>query len=75
MYLRVSTKDAPYRVPDKLKPEVDRQIKELLAADMIRPSNNPYSHPLVCILKMTSDLKLCVNYNYVNAGTANSPLP
>ena len=37
----------PYRVPDKFKPEVDRQITELLEMGLIRPSDSPMASPIV----------------------------
>jgi len=40
-----------YRVPERLKPEVSRQIREMLDNGIIRPSQSPMASPLVCILK------------------------
>jgi len=40
-----------YRVPERLKPMVDRQIQEMLDNNIIRPSSSPMASPLVCILK------------------------
>ena len=40
-----------YRIPEKLKPKVDRQIQEMLRNDIIRPSQSPMASPLVCVLK------------------------
>ena len=40
-----------YRVPERLKPEVDRQIQEMLDNGIIRPSHSPMASPLVCVLK------------------------
>jgi len=40
-----------YKVPERLKPEVDRQIQELLKLGFIRPSKSEMASPLVCILK------------------------
>ena len=39
-----------YRVPEKLKPEVNRQIQEMLANGIIRPSESPMASLLVCVL-------------------------
>jgi len=39
----------PYRVPEVYKPEVDRQIDELLRMGLIRPSNSPMASPIVCV--------------------------
>jgi hypothetical protein len=38
-----------YKVPDKLKAEVDRRIQELLKLGFIRPSKSEMASPLVCI--------------------------
>ena len=40
-----------YRVPERLKPEVDRQIQEMLDNGIIRPSRSPMASPFVCVLK------------------------
>ena len=39
----------PYRVPDAIKPEVDRQIQDLLDKGFIRPSDSPMASPIVCV--------------------------
>ena len=36
-----------YRVPERLKPEVDRQIQEVLEIGIIRPSQSAMASPLV----------------------------
>ena len=41
----------PYRVPEAMKPEVERQIKELLDAGLIVRSDSPMASPLVCVAK------------------------
>jgi hypothetical protein len=40
-----------YRVPEALKEEVGRQIKEMLDLGIIRPSTSRMASPLVCVLK------------------------
>lgn len=40
-----------YRVPERLKAEVDRQIQEMLDQGIIQPSQSPMASPLVCVLK------------------------
>jgi len=67
-----------YRVPEKLKPEVDRQIEEMLQNDIIRPSQSPMASPLVCVLKGKEGcdgIRLAVDYRYVNRYTQNDALP
>jgi len=58
-----------YRVAERLKPEVDRQIQEMLDNGIIRPSRSPMASPLVCVLKGKEGcdgVRLAVDYRYVN---------
>ena len=64
-----------YRIPDKLKGEVEKQIGELLEDGKIRPSNSPFSHPVVCVSKPDGSIRLCADLRYVNSGTRNLPYP
>jgi hypothetical protein len=64
-----------YRIPEKLREEVDRQLEQLLLDKKIRPSNSPFSHPLVCIAKPNGELRLCTDLRYVNSGTINDSFP
>jgi len=66
----------PYRIPDKIKQEVDKQINQLLASGRIRPSNSPYAHPIVVVAKKSSnDIRMCVDYKYINSGTIADSFP
>ena len=67
----------PYRIPDKLKAEVSRQIKDLEAQGKIRKSNSPFAHPVVCVMKPSGDVRLCVDLRLVNSMTVDDryPLP
>jgi len=65
----------PYRIPDLLKPEVDRQIEELLKEGKIRPSNSQYAHPIVLVSKPDKSIRMCVDYRYVNSGTMHDGYP
>jgi hypothetical protein len=65
----------PYRIPDKLKSEVDKQIDELLKAGKIRPSNSPYAHPIVCVAKANGEVRMCTDLRYINSGTINDAYP
>jgi len=67
-----------YRVPERLKPEVSRQIKEMLDNGIIRPSTSPMASPLVCVLKGRDGcdgVRLAVDYRYVNKYTQNDSYP
>ena len=67
-----------YRVPERLKPTVDRQIQEMLDNIIIRPSASPMASPLVCILKGKDGcdgIRLAVDYRYVNKFTVDDAYP
>jgi len=67
-----------YRVPEKLKPEVDRQIQEMLRNGIIRPSQSPMASPLVCVLKGKEGcdgVRLAVDYRYLNRFTYDDAYP
>ena len=66
------------RVPEKLKPEVDKQIQEMLRNGIIRKSNSPMASPLVCVLKGKEGcdgVRLAVDYRYVNSFTHDDSYP
>ena len=61
----------PYRIPDKLKREVDRQIEQLLADGKIRKSHSSFSHPIVCVSKPSGEVRICCDFRSTNAFTIN----
>ena len=65
----------PYRVPDALKPDVDRQIRELLKLGLIRPSNSPMASPIVCVTKKDGGVRIAVDYRYLNSFTVGDAYP
>jgi len=67
---------APYRIPEKLRVEVDRQIDQLLSDGKIRESCSPYAHPIVCVAKKGTDaIRICTDLRYLNKGTINDAYP
>ena len=57
-----------YRIPEIMKPEVQRQIDELARDGFIVPSSSPMASPLVCVLKGKDGkggIRLAVDYKYV----------
>ena len=66
-----------YRIPEKLKGEVRRQIQELLQLGLIRESKSPMASPLICVLKgpQGRDGVRCVmDYRYLNKYTVSDAL-
>lgn len=69
----------PYRASPKDNAEIKRQIDELLAADLIKPSCSPYSAPITLAYKRdeNSKTRLCIDYRKLNkiTKTDSEPLP
>ena len=42
---------ALYRVPDRLKPGVKKELEGLLEADIVAPSTSPWASPIVPVTK------------------------
>jgi hypothetical protein len=67
-----------YKIPEVLKPEVDRQIREMLQLGIIKPSNSEMASPVVCVLKGPNGqngVRLAIDYRYVNKFSAGSAYP
>ncbi len=59
----------PYRVPDRLKDGVKREIDLLLELNIIEPSESASVSPCVSIVKSDGKVRLCVDYRRLNART------
>ena len=67
-----------YKVPELLKPEVDRQIKEMLELGIIVPSTSEMASPVVCVLKGPNGqngVRLAIDYRHVNKFSAGDGFP
>ena len=67
-----------YKIPERIKPEVERQIQELLRLGFIRPSKSAMASPLVCVMKGKDGkdgVRLAVDYRYVNKYTTGDAYP
>ena len=67
----------PYRVDQAHKAAIDGQIKEMLDGGIIRPSNSPYSAPIIMVSKKDGGSRMVVDYRKFNAQTRKDryPLP
>lgn len=68
-------KHRPRRLPYAYRDEADRQIKEMLAQGIIRPSTSPWSSPIVLVKKRSGELRFCVDYRKLNQVTLNDSHP
>ena len=67
-----------YKIPGSLKPEVDRQIQELLRLGFVQEDETPMASPIVCILKGKdgkNGARIAIDYRYVNKFTRADALP
>ena len=57
------------RVPEVFKPDVEKQMGELLDMGLIRPSVSPMASPIVCVAQKIAGYLLAVDYRYLNSFT------
>jgi len=68
----------PYKIPVKLRDEVQKQLNDLEKQGLICKSNSPMASPVVCVLKRKNGkrgVRLAVDYRYVNRHTVADAYP
>ena len=65
----------PYRYPFAQKNEIEKIIKELLEAGVIRPSISPYSSTVVMVLKKDGEWCMCPDFRALNKLMVKDKLP
>ncbi|GFX85385.1 retrovirus-related Pol polyprotein from transposon opus [Trichonephila clavipes] len=58
-----------YSVPIAYRREVELQVQELLDLNLIEPSEAEIAHPIVCVVKKDSSIRMCVGFRALNAVT------
>ena len=54
---------APYRVPDRMKDGVKKEIDKLLELGVAEPSHSPCASPIVPVTKKDGNIRLCIDYS------------
>ena len=62
----VPIKQAPYRLPIALEPQIEAQIGEMLDRDLIEPSDSPWASPINVIKKRDGSFRFTVDYRKLN---------
>lgn len=65
----------PYRVPHMQKTEMEKQIKELLDASIIRPSESSYAAPAILVKKKDGTWRRSIDYGKLNTQTVKNKFP
>jgi hypothetical protein len=65
----------PYRYPYFQKAEIEKLIQDLLHSGVIRPSQSPFSAPVLLVRKADGSWRLCVDYRALNQETIKDKYP
>jgi hypothetical protein len=65
----------PYRYSPHHKDEIERHVKDLLAAGLITQSTNPFASPVLLVLKKDGTCCFCIDYRKLNSITVKNRFP
>jgi hypothetical protein len=65
----------PYRYPQLVKDELERQCQEMLQQGILRPSSLAFSSPILLVKKHDGSWRFCVDYRALNARTVRDMYP
>ena len=62
-------------MPFAVRPEVAKQLRDMQAAGVIKPSNSPWASPVVMVRKRDGTHQFCVDYRELNSVTKADTFP
>jgi len=65
----------PYRVPYAKRELVEKELRGMLEAKVIRPSTSPWASPIVLVPKKDGGVRFCVDYRKLNAKASFDAYP
>ena len=63
------------RMPFALRNKVDGMVQEMLAQEVVQPSQSPWASPIVLVKKKDGGLRFCVDYRQLNRVTKLDVFP